>query len=63
MTKDFAPPKTPWGHPDLQGNFTHVSEANTPLERPEAFAGKRMEDVSAAELAAEVKVRLARANR
>jgi len=63
MTKGFTPPKTPWGHPDLQGNFTHMSEANTPLERPAAFAGKRVEDVTPAELEAEAKTRLARANR
>lgn len=63
MTKGFAPPKTPWGQPDLQGNFTHTSEANTPLERPQVFAGKRIEDVTPAELEAEAKVRMARANR
>jgi hypothetical protein len=63
MTRGFTPPKTPWGHPDVQGNFTHMSEANTPLERPAAFATKRFEDVTPAELEAEAKARMARANR
>jgi hypothetical protein len=26
-------PRTPWGDPDLQGNFTNVYENGTPLER------------------------------
>src|SRR3954452_4330465 len=47
----YAPPRTPWGDPDLQGNYTNKYEANTPLERPDEFAGRRLEDVSAAELA------------
>ncbi len=48
----YAPPRTPWGDPDLQGNYTNKYEANTPLERPEQFAGRRLEDISEAELAA-----------
>ena len=44
-------PRTPWGDPDLQGNYTNKYEANTPLERPDEFAGRRAADVSAAELA------------
>ncbi len=34
----FAPPRTPWGDPDLQGIYT--SATYTPLERPAEFAGK-----------------------
>jgi hypothetical protein len=30
----FTPPRTPWGHPDIQGVYTNKDEANTPLERP-----------------------------
>ena len=45
------PPRTPWGDPDLQGNYTNKYEQNTPLERPEEFAGRRVEDVTGAELA------------
>jgi hypothetical protein len=47
----YVPPRTPWGDPDLQGNYTNKYEANTPLERPAEFAGRRVADVSAAELA------------
>ena len=47
----YTPPRTPWGDPDLQGNYTNKYEANTPLERPAAFAGRRAGDVTAAEMA------------
>src|SRR5262245_59490899 len=33
-----APFRTPWGDPDLQGAWTNTT--TTPLERPDAFAGK-----------------------
>jgi hypothetical protein len=33
-----TPPRTPWGHPDLQGTWDNHSI--TPLERPERFAGR-----------------------
>ena len=46
----YATPRTPWGDPDLQGVFTNSNEYMTPLERPEAFAGRRLEDLSAEEL-------------
>ena len=55
--KKFVPKRLPWGDPDLSGNFTTKDEANTPLERPEQFAGKRIEDVTTAELAAVNEVR------
>ena len=37
-TSAAAPPRTPWGHPDLQGvwDFSTI----TPLERPDDLAGK-----------------------
>ena len=47
----YAPPRTPWGDPDLQGTYTNKYEQSTPLERPDQFAGRRVEDVSGAELA------------
>jgi hypothetical protein len=31
----YAPPRTPWGDPDLQGTYTNKYEQSTPLERPE----------------------------
>jgi hypothetical protein len=47
----WTPPRTPWGDPDLQGNFTNKSEQGTPFERPTEFEGRRVEDVQGAELA------------
>jgi hypothetical protein len=49
--KPFTPPRTPWGDPDISGNVTNVFEASTPFERPENFAGRRLEDVKGEELA------------
>jgi hypothetical protein len=54
MAKSFTPPKTPWGDPDIQGIFTSKDEANTPFERPDQWAGKRMEDITSKELAAAI---------
>ena len=48
---DQGIPRTPWGDPDLQGNFTNVYEQATPLERPDELAGRRLEDIRGAELA------------
>ena len=31
-------PRTPWGHPDLQGTYTNATQ--TPFERPEALSDK-----------------------
>jgi hypothetical protein len=50
--KPYTPPRTPWGDPDLQGNYTNVYENGTPLERPDQFAGRRLDDVKGEELAA-----------
>jgi hypothetical protein len=50
--KKWTPPRTPWGDPDLQGWFTNLSEDGTPLERPDQFAGRRLEDIKGEELAA-----------
>ena len=41
----FTPPHTWWGDPDLQGWFTNENEDGTPLERPDQFAGRKLEDV------------------
>ena len=53
----YAPPKTPWGDPDIQGNYTNKYEYGTPFERPQEFEGRRLEDVTARELADAVKKR------
>src|SRR5262249_30642300 len=34
----FRVPRTPWGHPDLQGTWSNAT--TTPLERPADFAEK-----------------------
>jgi hypothetical protein len=51
-----TPLRTPWGDPDLQGNYTNLWELGTPLERPDQFAGRRLEDIKGAEL---LRIRLA----
>ena len=48
----YAGPRTPWGDPDLQGHYTNLWEAGTPFERPDEFAGRRLEDIKGEELAA-----------
>ena len=37
----WTPPRTPWGDPDLQGNYTNKYEHGTPFERPQEFEGRR----------------------
>ena len=45
-------PRTPWGDPDLQGTWTNTT--TTPLERPEALAGReKLTEVERAEFDAE----------
>ena len=47
----YSAPRTPWGDPDLQGNYTNTYENGTPLERPDQFAGRKLEDITGEELA------------
>jgi hypothetical protein len=51
IAKGFTPPKTPWGHPDISGVFTTKDEANTPFERPDEWAGRKMDDITPKEFA------------
>ena len=47
-----AVPRTPWGHPDLQGFWATPSTVATPLERPESVGGQEFlsdEDLAARE--------------
>src|SRR5262245_33205268 len=49
--------RTPWGDPDLQGNYTNKYEYGTPFERPAEFEGRRLDDLSAKELSDVVRKR------
>ena len=55
-------PRTPWGHPDLSGIYSNNSESLIPMERPAEFDGRRIEDLSAAELEQVNRQRVARFN-
>jgi hypothetical protein len=48
--KTYAPKKTAWGDPDLQGVYTNKDESGIPFERPNQFAGKTNADVDDEEL-------------
>src|SRR5512134_2990140 len=47
----WTAPRTSWGDPDLQGIYTNKYEQGTPFERPDEFAGRRIEEIKGAELA------------
>jgi hypothetical protein len=51
QTSPTVPTRTPWGDPDLQGYYTNKYEYGTPFERPAAFAGRRVDEISRHELA------------
>jgi hypothetical protein len=53
--RNYVPPKTPWGEPDLQGIWS--SDFQIPLERPAQYAGK--EFLTEAEVAESNKQRAA----
>ena len=55
----WTPPRTAWGHPDLEGVYTNKDEANTPLERPDELKGRSSQDFSASDLEALAKQRQA----
>ena len=46
----YAPPRTPWGDPDIQGYFTNSDESLIPMERPASMAGKTHADITPADL-------------
>src|SRR6185295_8590507 len=46
----WVAPKTPWGDPDISGNFTNKYEQGTPMEKPAGFEGRRVDDVRGDEL-------------
>jgi hypothetical protein len=53
----WTPPRTPWGDPDLQGDYSNKYEQGTPFERPAEFDGRTMHDIKGDELAALVRER------
>ena len=58
QTPEWTPPRTAWGHPDLQGLWTN--ETITPFERPPEQEGKEfLSDTEAAEIEASVAARRA----
>ena len=61
MRSGWIAPKTPWGHPDIQGTFTTKDEANTPFERPDEWAGRTITDITSTELEAAIIKRQERA--
>jgi hypothetical protein len=50
-SKAGATPRTPWGDPDLQGTYSNSNESGIPMQRPAELAGKRLDEVTPAELA------------
>ena len=51
---DWAVPRTPWGHPDLQGVWTSDEEFGIPLERPPELGARAL--ISEEELAVRLTV-------
>jgi hypothetical protein len=52
-------PRTPWGDPDLQGQYSNKYETSTPFERPKEFDGRHISDIKPDEIAAAVAKRQA----
>jgi len=50
VPKNWKPARTAWGDPDLTGVYSNSDEANIPFERPAQFEGRRLEDITEAEL-------------
>src|ERR1700746_1229513 len=60
--KNWTPPRTPWGDPDLQGVWNDAT--STPLERPGGVSGKSiLGDEEAAEFAQQLEYNLSRDRR
>ena len=55
--KNWTPPKTGWGDPDIAGVYTNSDESGIPFEKPTEFEGRNLADVSPDELANLVKQR------
>ncbi len=55
--KAWSAPRTPWGHPDLQGTYSNDDETGTPMERPRELEGKTLDSITPEELQKIVKDR------
>ena len=55
--RSWSAPRTPWGHPDLQGTYSNDDETGTPMERPTELEGKTLADITPEELQKIVKER------
>jgi hypothetical protein len=56
--KNWTPPKTPWGEPDLQGMWPLNHLISTPFQRPEKYGDRRLmtdEEFAAAQKSAEAR--------
>jgi hypothetical protein len=51
VLKNWKTARTPWGDPDLTGVYTNSDESGIPFEKPAEFGGRRLEDITSAELA------------
>ncbi|HVZ21660.1 MAG TPA: VOC family protein [Vicinamibacterales bacterium] len=57
VEKNYVPPRTAWGDPQIAGAYTNSDESGIPFERPAEFAGRRLQDISRQELADIIKKR------
>ena len=55
--RSWSAPRTPWGHPDLQGTYSNDDETGTPMERPRELEGKTLADITPEELQKIIKER------
>jgi hypothetical protein len=51
VLKNWKTARTAWGDPDLSGVYTNSDESGIPFEKPAEFEGRRLEDITPAELA------------
>src|SRR4029453_6164940 len=49
--KPYTAPRTPWGHPDLQGIYTNKDESGIPMEKPDGLKVSSSAEVDDSECA------------
>src|SRR5262245_9987028 len=49
--KAYTAPRTPWGHPDLQGIYTNKDESGIPMEKPDGLKSSSSGEVDDSEFA------------